>query len=186
MKKTLKSAISLILAILTIVSLFATGSITASAVEEGHVTNPTVLKNGKFYYKTWDAFNWDDDHYNKIIIPEDGYITFTISKPVDPDDNELCSYELYMYDTSNNLVWQCARDNTVDVFNNYYTYKIGLHAGTYYLNVCPGNFYISAGDPSVTAHYKYTFTAHDSFESGGSVPLSDKAYLSGSSAQMRL
>lgn len=165
MAKKFKSGISLILAISIILSMVAFGGITAFAAEEGHVTNPSILTNQNFYYKTWNSYNWDEDHYNKIIIPEDGYITFTISKPLD-NDNEICNYRLYLYNTENKEVWSCIRDSSVDVFNDYYNYKIGLHAGTYYLNVRP-YFHIFSGDPSITAHYKYTFTAHDSFENGG-------------------
>ena len=111
---------------------------------------------GTQYIKSWSP---DTDHlncYNRIVLPSDGIITITATKPLD-SDGDLGRLELYVYDSSANTVWgngtYHARDDGTDSYRLY----VGLAAGTYYLTMKPG-FYVTSG--TITTEYSITFTAN--------------------------
>ena len=58
-------------------------------------------------------------------------------------------------DSNANEVWSAGTSGQLNTFSPYYIYKIGLAAGTYYMNIKPG-FYVTSG--SIKADYKFDFT----------------------------
>lgn len=156
----MKKVLSLLLAVIMTVSCFSL-IFSVSAAEAGTLpSNAIQLTSGKYYYKYWTKDNYRLNCYNKITIGSRGYITLTLEKPYD-DEGEICSYKLYLVDGNGDDVWNCNTAAQTDSFSEYYTYKVGLNKGTYYLNIKP-NFYVYSG--SIPGSYKYDFTSSSSWE----------------------
>ncbi len=163
MKKILKNSVAVMLMLLLACTVAFIASPEASAAEPGTlVSNAINLYAGEWYTKYWTSQNDNLNCYNKIVVPERGYITFTAEKPFD-DEGEICSYYLYLYTPDGQLVWTCNTDAQSDSFTEYYTYKIGLDAGTYYMNLDP-SFYVYSDSAPIDARYKYDFTKSDYWE----------------------
>lgn len=162
MKKTL---LAILLVVTLMTAVFAVGSISVSAAPEaGTLTSNAIkLTDGKWYTKYWTNSNYNLNCYNKIVVPSRGYITFTAEKPFD-DEGEVGSYGLTLYNTNGTVVWAASTSAQRDSFGEYYTYKIGLAAGTYYMNIDP-SFYVYSG--AISSSYKYTFTKTSYWEVEG-------------------
>lgn len=156
----MKKIISALLAIIMIISCFAM-SFSASAEEGTSRSDAVAMTAGTYYTKAWTESNFKLDCFYKITIPSRGYITLTLEKL--KDDNEVCSYELTLLDENGNNVWLCDTDDQTETSSAYFVYKVGLNAGTYYLNIAPYMYYFFSDEP-IRTKYKYTFNATDSWE----------------------
>ncbi len=159
----MKKVLSVLLAVIMMFTVFSVSVITASASEVGTtIRNPIVLENKVWHTRYWTYENYDEECYNKIVVPSRGYITFVIEKPID-DDGEMGSYDLSLYNSKGVVIWEGDRSSDIDVFNDYYTHKIGLAAGTYYMNI-DASFYVSSYSDHVTTKYRFIYTATSSYE----------------------
>ena len=158
-----KRILSLLLAIVMILSCFAALGVSASAAEAGTtVSNPIVLREGVMHTKYWTSQNDSLACYNKIVVPARGYITFAINKPYD-DKGESGSYDLIMYSGSGEVLWKGSTYSLVNAFTDTYVVKIGVAAGTYYLNIDP-SFYVYSDSAPIKTFYKYKFTKTNNWE----------------------
>lgn len=125
------------------------------------VANAIEMKSGEWVNRAWTKNNDDLNCYNKIVIPERGYITFAMKKVTD-DDGRTSACDLQLLDENGKNVWMCDTDEMVDdSFNEVVEYKVGLDKGTYYMNLDP-HFYVTSG--MIETEYKYTFTKADNWE----------------------
>lgn len=158
-----KKILSLLLAIVMILSCFAALGVSASAAEAGTtVSNPIVLREGVMHTKYWTSDNDDLACYNKIVVPARGYITFAINKPYD-DEGEAGSFKLFLYSSNGKVMWNGTTYGLVDSFIDTYVMKIGVAAGTYYLNIDP-SFYLYRDSAPIKTFYKYKFTKTNNWE----------------------
>lgn len=160
MKKTLL-AILLVVTLLT--AVFAVGTVSVSAAEAGTLTSNAIkLTDGKWYTKYWTNSNYNLNCYNKIVVPSKGYITFTAAKPFD-DEGEIGTYNLTLYKSDGSLVWEGSTSDQKDTFSEYYTIKVGLAAGTYYMNLDP-SFYVYSYSAPIASKYKFDYTKNSYWE----------------------
>ncbi len=160
----MKKILSMFLALMMIVSLLSCcGALTVSAAEAGTLTsNAIVLTDGNWYTKGWTNQNYLLNCYNKITIASNGYITFTATKPYD-SEGEIGSYILTLYNASGEVVWAADTRVQRDSFSADYVYKIGLAAGTYYMNIDP-SFYVYKNSATIYTTHKYDFTKSSTWE----------------------
>lgn len=160
MKKAFKfSAIISMLAILVcFVALMAPQVYAAEAGTT--VSNPIILTEDTYYSKYWTEDNYDLNCYSKIEVPARGYITITIEKPVD-SEGEICSFNISLFNPDGEIVWGADSGDMISSFSDTYVYKVGLNAGTYYMNLDP-NFFVWSG--SIPSQFKYSFTAASDWE----------------------
>lgn len=119
------------------------------------------LKNDEWHIKGWSKKNYDQNCYNKIVLSDDGYITFTTKKIMD-DDGEVSSVDLTLLDKSGKKLWVVDTEYlSENSFSENCVYKIGLAAGTYYMNITP-NFSVTSG--MFECEYKYKFTKASNWE----------------------
>ena len=161
MKKILKNSVLMMVMLLLVCSVAFVAAPEASAADPGTtVSNPIILTPDVFYTRYWTK---DNDHLNcycKIEVPSRGYITFTVIKPLD-DEGEASGFYLTLYTPDGEVVWKADNWALEDTFSDSYVYKIGLDAGTYYMNLDP-YFYVSSG--SIPATFKYSFTENKYWE----------------------
>lgn len=159
----MKKIISKLLVLAMAFTVFASFPATVSAAEAGTLpSNAIQLTDGQWHTKYWTHSNYDLNCYNKIVVPSRGYITFTASKPFD-DEGEVCSYDFVLYDPDGKVVWAADTGAQRDAFSEYYTYKIGLAAGTYYMNIDP-SFYVYSYSAPIETQHKYSFTKASNWE----------------------
>lgn len=158
MTKTRKFLTLIVAFVICIVSFVALSTRTeVKAAEAGTlVSNAISLTSGKWCTKYWTNQNYSLNCYNKIVVPSRGYITLTVQKPFD-SEGEICSYDIILYNPQGDVVWDASTAPQRDSFNEYYVYKIGLAAGTYYMNLDP-NFYVYSTSAPIPSKYKYVFT----------------------------
>ncbi len=162
----MKKFLSLILSLSIAFGTFSLCAFSVNAAEKGTTpTNAINLSAGKWHTRYWTNSNYDAKCYNKIKVPQRGYIKFTIEKPTD-DEGEVCTYELNLYNTSGKIIWTGNKDADTDIFNNYYEYKIGLDEGTYYMDINP-SFYVYSDSSPIKTSYQFTFKKTSSFEIEG-------------------
>ena len=126
------------------------------------VSNAIELKNDVWHTRGWTNANYSQNCYNKIVVPHRGYITFNISKPYDAK-NKISYYILKLYNGGGELVWTASTYSYKNIFEDNYTFKIGLLKGTYYMVIDPG-FAVNSNAPTVLTKHKYTFTKSDDWE----------------------
>lgn len=156
MKKILKHSVAVMLMLLLVCTVAFIASPEAAAADPGTtVSNPIVLTPDVYFTRYWTK---DNDHLNcycKIEVPTRGYVTFTIIKPLD-SEGEAGTFDMDLYDSTGELLWDADTYALKDSFSDSYVYKIGLDAGTYYMNLDP-SFYVTSG--SIPATFMYSFTA---------------------------
>ena len=158
-----KKILSLLLAIVMILSCFAALGVSASAAEAGTtVSNPIVLREGVMHTKYWTSDNDDLACYNKIVVPARGYITFAINKPYD-DEGEAGGFSFILYSAKGKTVWNGTTGREKNSFTDTYVKKIGVDAGTYYLNIDP-HFFLQRDSAPIKTFYKYRFTKANNWE----------------------
>lgn len=135
----------------------------ASANGDGSlVSNSIVLEDGCYLTKTWTHENYNLNCFNKIVVPQRGYITFSIDKPF-LSDGDVGYFEFFLYNSSGEIIWAADSYKLTDSFSDYYEYNIGLNSGTYYMNIDP-SFYIWYDDAPIVSTYGYSFTEADNWE----------------------
>lgn len=162
MKKNLKNLCMLIMIAVT-VCLFASVTPKAQAAEVGTlVSNPIILEEGIYHTKWWRHNNYDLNCYNKIVVPSRGYITISIIKPYD-DEGEIGYFDIDLFTPDGVLAWSTDTEEQIDTFSDSYVYKVGVAAGTYYMNL-KSSFYVYSDSAPIDTTYKYDFTATDTWE----------------------
>ncbi len=162
MKKFAKLSLTFMVMAVTLITFFAVAP-NAQAAEAGTlVSNAIVLDDGVSYTKFWTNSNCNLNCYNEITVPSRGYITFTVEKPYD-DEGECGSFVLDLYNPDGTIVWGADTYAQKDTFSTSYEYKIGLDAGTYYMNISP-NFIVQSSSSGIPSTYFYTFTPSDYWE----------------------
>ncbi len=155
-----KRVLSILLALVLLATCIPFTALSVSAATGYYIFDAISISAGKTYTKSWTSYTDSNDCYNEITVPSRGYVTFSISKPID-DYGEVSSFELELYDSDAQLVWSTDTSHQKNTFSPNYTYKIGLARGTYYMNIEP-NFYVTSG--SISSTYKYTCTKTKTWE----------------------
>ena len=166
MTKTVKTTlISLFMAVMILVGVLCFSPIKAEASSiDGLLINTAIdMELDTEYRKGWSKDNYNDNHWNKFVVPKDGYVTFTGTKPYD-DSGEYFQLQYLFYDEDANPVYSQSTFNAVDNPKAYYKFSFGLKAGTYYLNTVP-DFRVTSG--VVTTNYSISFTAAKNYEKEG-------------------
>lgn len=159
MRKIATLSLSFLMMVITLFTFFSAAPKAQAAEAGSSLSNAIVLKNDTWYIKKWTSGNHNLKCYNKITVPSRGYITFYFKNPYNTV-GENASYLLTVYKPDGSLVWEA---NAVSQEGDHYAYKVGLAAGTYYMNIDP-SFSLKANSASVPTRYKYKFTASDSWE----------------------
>ena len=161
MKMKTKKLLSPFLVLVTVFGMFAGIHITAGAAEPGlSMSDPIVLQDGVPYAKYWTIQNKELNCYNQITVPSDGIIVLTLEKSFD-SSKSYGGYELVLYSQDGENLWMgSTRGMKYSDFDEY-VLKIGVKAGTYYLDIIP-LFY--TGNDGLWTEYQYTFTASDCWE----------------------
>ncbi|MBR0446963.1 MAG: hypothetical protein IIX28_00630 [Clostridia bacterium] len=175
-----KRVLSILLAIVLLMTCIPFASLTVSAGSGLSPRDAIVLTKNEWYTKYWNNSNYDAACYNEITVPSRGYITFSIEKPVD-SEGEVCGFYLTLYNSDGDKVWYGNKSTDKDVFNDFYEYKIGLKAGTYYMNIDP-SFYVSSYSSAIATSYRFQFTknsyceveSNDEFASATTLTLNKK------------
>ncbi len=162
MKKVFQFALSFVV-LSAMIFTIASASGKVKAAEAGTLSsNPIVLTEGEYHTKYWTYSNYDLNCFNMIEAPERGYITFTIQKPFD-NEGEIGTFRLVLFDEYGNIVWDANTDEQSDSFSPNYVYKIGVDAGTYFMNLDPG-FFVYRDSAPIETLYKYDFTESSYWE----------------------
>lgn len=104
MKKILKNSVAVMLMLLFACTVAFIASPEAAAADPGTtVSNPIILTPDVFYTRYWTDANDHLNCYCKIEVPERGYITFTIVKPLDAE-GEAGTFDLDLYDPTGELL----------------------------------------------------------------------------------
>ncbi len=159
MRKIATLSLSFLIMVITLFTFFSAAPKAQAAEAGSSLSNAIVLKNDTWHIKKWTSGNHKIKCYNKISVPSRGYITFYFKKPYNTA-GENASYLLTVYKPDGSLVWEA---NAKFQEEEYFSYKIGLAAGTYYMNIDP-SFSLNSNSASVPTRYKYKFTASDSWE----------------------
>jgi hypothetical protein len=117
------------------------------------MSNAVVITFGNSYTKSWTKDTDHLNHYSKITVKEQGYITINASKPFD-SEGEYGEIEFVLYDAEGNPIWGNNGRKSVDDAKSSYIYKVGLAKGVYYLTMKPG-FYVQSG--LITTNYSISF-----------------------------
>lgn len=159
----MKRVVSFFVAMVMVFCAFSFVATTVSAAEAGTLSsNAIVLTDNKWYTKYWTNSNYSLNCYNKIQVPSRGYITFTMEKPYDTE-GEIGEFYFYLYDANGVMIWSADTGDQAEQFSANYEYKIGLNAGTYYMNLDP-SFYVQRNSGSIRCSYKYAFTKSNVWE----------------------
>ena len=161
MKKVLKCAFTFIFVCCIVCACFMLSPV--EAAEEGTMaSNPIILKEGVYHTKTWTYSNYKAECYNKITVPERGYITFSMFKAFE-NENEIASFDFVLYNADGKVVWAADCYEQISSFSDSFVYNIGLDAGVYYMNIDPF-FYIDKKADPIESKYKYEFTSGNDWE----------------------
>ena len=162
MKKIATLSLTFVVMAVTMITFFAVAP-KAQAAEAGTLlSNAIILNDGESYTKYWTNSNYNLNCYNKITVPSRGYITFTVEKPCD-DEGEYGTFIFNLHTPDGTLVWDADTGAQKDTFSDFYIYKIGLDAGTYYINISP-NFSVFSDSAPIPSTYFYEFTPSDYWE----------------------
>ena len=158
-----KKVLSLLLTLCLAVGIASTCAVPASAAAVGTTPQTAIsLTDSVWYTRYWTNDNYDAKCYNKIVVPSNGYITFSIEKPTD-SEGEVSTFDLTLYDSTGSEIWEGDKSSDKDIFNSYYTYQIGLTKGTYYMDIDP-SFYIYSSSAPIETSYRYVFTKSNTWE----------------------
>ena len=156
-----KRILSVLLAVGLLMTCIPFTALSVSAAASGYyIFDAISMKENEWTAKSWNSYTDSNDCFNKITVPSRGYITFSIVKPMD-DYGEVSSFKLELYNSDASLIWHADTSAQKNNFSASYVYKIGLAAGTYYMNIDP-SFYVTSGTISTT--YKYTHTKSSGWE----------------------
>ena len=150
MKKTRK-IISLLLSILMIITTISALSITSAAAyyesepNDSISTADSISTNSTVYGVSNTS---SDDDYYKFSLSSQGYITITMNHA----QLDSGSWYVYLYDTNGNQMYYW-KFNAAYASNS--TEKIGLPAGTYYVNIECGS-YAKGVDYNLKVNYAQT------------------------------
>ena len=159
----MKKIMSIILSTVILCVVILTGTVSVFADAIGTLpSNAIQLTDKEWYIRYWTNSNYDAKCYNRIVVPSNGYITFSIEKPVD-SEGEIESYYLTLYDSNGDIIWEGHKSASKDIFNSYYEYKIGLEKGTYYMDIDP-SFYVYSTSAPIETSYRYVFVETSCFE----------------------
>lgn len=132
----------------------------ASSIDGMLINTAINMELDTEYRIGWSKDNYNDNHWNKFVVPKDGYVTFTGTKPYD-DSGEYFRLEYLFYDENGEPVYSQSTFDAVDTPKSYYKFSFGLKAGTYYLNTL-AKFRVTSG--VVTTNYSMSFTAANNYE----------------------
>ena len=159
----MKRVVSFFVAMVMVFCAFSVVATTVSAAEAGTLSSNAIgLTENKWHTKYWTNSNYSLNCYNKIVVPARGYITFTMEKPYDTE-GEIGEFYYYLYDANGTMIWSANTEDQAKQFSANYEYKIGLKAGTYYMNLDP-TFYVYRDSGYIPCYYKYTFTKSNVWE----------------------
>ena len=155
MKKTRK-IISLLLSILMIITTISALSITSAAAYYESEPNDSIstadsISTNSTVYGVSNTVG-DDDCY-KFSLSSQGYITITMNHAQLDSDNY---WSVYLYDTNGNQMFDWEFDAR---YSSNSTEKIGLPAGTYYLDIDYG-----FGVKGVDYNFKVNYTQSNYWE----------------------
>lgn len=127
----------------------------------GYTTTSTAVDAafGTGYTRGWTKSTYRYDTYHKLVMPQNGVLSITATKPFDSEKYGKLTFTLL--DSSGNTVWGNGSSYAVDNSAEEYRLYVGVPAGTYYLSIKPG-FSVTSG--TVTTSYSFLFTATDSAE----------------------
>lgn len=162
-ENTMKKWIAIILTVLMIVSSVPLA--TASAATGDSASSAVSIGLGKTYTASWTKAHADaQNYYSKFTVSKRGYVTIKLQKVHSPSGiSNYLNTDIYVYTSSGKQVWQAYSEAQDSTFSDYYTYKVGLNKGTYYLNFALKSWALSRDD-SASAKYSVSFKATDYFE----------------------
>ena len=105
------------------------------------------------YTKSWNSSNDHLNHYCRIAVPSKGIITINATKPWD-SEGEYGRLEFTLFTEAGDPIWGNNTRTTKDFASDFYTMKVGLNTGIYYLTIKPG-FTVSSGN--ITTNYSVKF-----------------------------
>lgn len=128
-------------------------------MKSGNNTGSTIANARDIVFGTNYAVSWssDTDHlncYNKLIVPADGILSISTTKPLD-DYGKLGSLEFYLYDKSGNTAWGNETYRAKSDGSDGYSLHVGVAKGVYYLTLKPG-FSVKTG--TIVTQYTIDFT----------------------------
>lgn len=158
----MKKMIAIFLSLLVILSAVTCVSVSAASdptTSSGAVT----IGLGASYTASWYDTGRSSyiNYYSKFSTGARGYVTIKLQK-ADVNGKSI-EPKILLYNTKGNIVWQADADAQDNTFSSYYTYKVGLNKGTYYMNFQVEDFRMP-DNSSARAKYSVIFKATNYFE----------------------
>lgn len=93
-----------------------------------------IAESGTTYVKSWSANNDNESCYNKFTMSNDGYIQIDVKRPLF-SSGRYGDLELYVYNSMGTLIWNHDTTLYCEEGKQDMSYKVGVAAGTYYVNI---------------------------------------------------
>lgn len=155
----MKKILSLLTSLVMAASLAAVLPVSAEIISDDNNTSIDTAKAISFdtdYSITYKADSKSYlDHYVKVTLPSNGYITAVCSRPV--IDQNYKHVQFHVYNSSGTEISQQV---THDNFDQNLTFNLALKKGTYYINI-QNDFGYGTNKEEVTLNYKVAFKSGD-------------------------
>lgn len=156
-----KRLLALALAVVLIFSAFPMQALMVSAAAEGTmISNAVEVELGQTYFKAWTSSTDHLNHYVKFVVPAQGVVTITATKPFD-SEGEYGRMSFTVYNSGNIAIWDNSGYYACDDISYRYTMRLGLAPGTYYMTIKP-RFYVTSG--TIETNYSVSFAANTACE----------------------
>ena len=126
------------------------------------VDNPVVPSWGNVYFMEWGSRTSNVNCYNLLKVNQKGIITVQLTKPV-KEQGDYGQLDLTLYDSDNDVVWECETAKSQNDSRAYYEYSIGVEPGNYYFNIRAG-FVVFNGESPVNIGYVFSFAQNENCE----------------------
>ena len=132
----MKTKKTTILFTLVLMLAFLCPKTTFAAAEGTMMSNAVKVQFGREYYKNWGKATDHLNHYCKITVPTRGELTLTATKPYD-DEGEYGKFTFSLYNEDGEIIWDYGCSKSQKDARDFYRFKVGLNAGTYYMTILP-------------------------------------------------
>ena len=126
------------------------------------VDNPVIPSWDDVYFMEWGSKTSNVNCYNLLRVSQKGVITVQLTKPV-KEQGDYGKLDLTLYDSDNDVVWECETAKSQNDSRAYYEYSIGVEPGIYYFNIRAG-FVVFSGESPVNIGYVFSFAPNENCE----------------------
>ncbi len=132
-KRLVSAVLAVVMAVLV---AYVDGGTIVYAADLGTILNPVDLGTEGSYDHVWTKYNYEAGLYATFEMKERGYTTVSTSKLIN-DKGKIMGYEIYIYDVTGAVVWDCDTEGQEGLPTRDYVYNVGLDKGNYTLRLSP-------------------------------------------------